>query len=119
MRSQCAIVDRSLVHFEYPFWVPDFDEYDEDLADGHIFRNMYPLRIGKGCMFNCTYCSIRVTRGKHETYDIDDRLIHEFIENENVLLVADSPTAKQVREWCVCSIFEINKAQERFNKYIG
>ena len=63
------IFNRNLIYYEKPFWVPDFKEQDTELADGHLLRDMYPLRIGKGCPNKCTYCTIRKTRGKFEKYD--------------------------------------------------
>ena len=99
-----SITDKTLVYWEKPFWVPDFNEVGSPLDIGHIFRDTYPLRIGKGCQFNCDYCTIRLTRGKHEEYDIDNRLIKEFLGNENVTLIADSPTAKQIKAWCNLAI---------------
>jgi tRNA A37 methylthiotransferase MiaB len=91
--------DRSLVHFERPFWVRDFKEEDKEHSEGHLFRSRYPLRIGKGCPNHCTYCTIRVTRGDFEQY-ATSRLESEFLTFDNVLLVADSPTEQQVKEWC-------------------
>lgn len=98
------IDDRTLVNFARPFWVKDFEESSDDLSDGNIFRNMYPLRIGKGCPFNCTYCTIRVTRGSFEAYDINEGLITEFIEHDDVVLIADSPTPTQIKGWCKLAI---------------
>ena len=94
------IYDRSLINFEKPFWIRDFEEGGGEYEQGHLFRNMYPLRIGKGCPFNCTYCTIRITRGKFEKYDVYEKLIKEFLEFDNILLTADSPTVKQVKDWC-------------------
>jgi len=92
------LFDRSLVHFEKPFWVKDFNEKDGEKEDGHLFRNMYPLRIGKGCPNRCTYCTIRITRGDFEQYT-SSKLEEEFLAFDNVLLVADSPTFQQLKEW--------------------
>lgn len=92
------LFNKSLVNFEKPFWVSDFKEDEGDTEDGHLFRNMYPLRIGKGCPNKCTYCTIRVTRGEFERYDTS-KLEEEFLAFDNVLLVADSPTTNQLKEW--------------------
>lgn len=92
------IEDRTLIDFEKPFWVKDFKEEDGDYKQGHLFRNMYPLRIGKGCPNKCTYCTIRITRGDFQAYEAD-RLEEEFLKFDDVLLVADSPTVSQVKEW--------------------
>jgi tRNA A37 methylthiotransferase MiaB len=102
------INNRSLVNFEKPFWVKDFKENDNELSDGNLFRNKYPLRIGKGCSFNCTYCTIKMTRGKHEKYDIQEKVIEEFLKFDDVLLIADSPTEQQIKDWCNLAI-EKNK----------
>ena len=94
------IKDKSLVHFEKPFWIPYFQESPgKDLVQGALFRYHYPLRIGKGCPFNCTYCTIRITRGKFRTYEINEALEKEFLENDKVVLTADSPTADQIKAW--------------------
>lgn len=94
------INDGSLVAFAKPFWIKDFEESADPLASGNIFRNKYPLRIGKGCPFTCAFCTIRITRGKFEQYDVDDRLIDEFLTHDDVLLIADSPTVQQIKDWC-------------------
>lgn len=92
--------NRTLVNFEKPFWIKDFKEQDPQTKQGHLFRNMYPLRIGKGCPFNCTYCTIRKTRGSFEKYENHKKLIEEFLKFDDTLLIADSPTQDQVKEWC-------------------
>jgi len=93
------IYSKSLVKFEHPFWVPDFKDNDDEKADGHLFRDMYPLRIGKGCTGSCAYCTIRIIRGAFEEYDIE-KLEAEFIRFPDILLIADSPTPSQIRQWC-------------------
>jgi len=90
--------DKTLVNFEKPFWVKEFKEEDNGKAQGHLFRDMYPLRIGKGCPNKCTYCTIRVTRGAFEQLEASS-LEKEFQTFDNVLLIADSPTATQIKEW--------------------
>ena len=92
------LIDKTLVNFEKPFWVKDFKENDNEFSQGNLFRNMYPLRIGKGCPFNCTYCTIRITRGDFEQYPSKE-LEEEFLAFENILLIADSPMAHQIKEW--------------------
>ena len=94
------IVDKTLVNYEKPFWVKDFKEKDKNTKEGHLFRESYPLRIGKGCKFNCTYCTIRVTRGPFEELKSYGKLKEEFLRHDAVLLIADSPTAEQIKEWC-------------------
>jgi len=90
------IDDKSLVHYADPFWVVNFKESDDELSDGHLFRNMYPLRISVGCSGNCTFCSIHVTRG--EAYELASNE-QEFLDHDDVLLVADSPSAKLLKRW--------------------
>mgnify|MGYP001809959567 CR=1 FL=1 len=107
------IKDLSLVKFEKPFWVQDFKESDSELElksklksekkNGHLFREMYPLRIGKSCPFNCSYCTIKMTRGKFEQY-LANKLEKEFVKYDNVLLVADSPMPDQIKQWCSIAI---------------
>jgi tRNA A37 methylthiotransferase MiaB len=107
IRSNYQIIkDRNLVHYEKPFWVKDFEETSRaratgaEMKDGNLFRNQYPLRIGVGCNKNCTYCTIRYTRGK--AYDLsirDPRLIMEFLNFDDVLLIADSPGVQQIKDW--------------------
>lgn len=90
--------DTSLVHYEIPFWVPDFKEEDESLKEGHLFRDYYPLKLGAGCHGNCKYCTIRHTRG--ETYEtVAKDQIEEFLNHEHVVLTSDSPSVKQIKEW--------------------
>lgn len=96
--------DKSLVNFEKPFWIKDFQEdEDDEFRQGNLFRNMYPLRIGKGCPNKCTYCTIRITRGEFEQYPAS-QLEKEFLEHEDVLLIADSPTVNQVKDWYALAV---------------
>lgn len=97
------IHDRSLVHFEAPFWIKDFQEGGDRMAQGHLFREMYPLRIGKGCPNTCTYCTIRKTRGCPEVYDSENS-VAEFLAFQDVVLVADNPLPEQVIRWAKIAI---------------
>jgi tRNA A37 methylthiotransferase MiaB len=100
------IKDRSVVTWVKPFWVRDFKEDDEPDADGHLFRNHYPLRIGVGCRGKCEYCTIRTTRG--QPYELHPH--KEFVEAEgDIVLIADFPSANQLIEWCDI-IYELGKA---------
>jgi tRNA A37 methylthiotransferase MiaB len=92
------LFDRDLVNFEKPFWINNFREKDDKKKPGHLFRDMYPLRIGKGCPNKCNYCTIRMTRGDFEQYD-SSRLENEFLSFDNILLIADSPTINQLKDW--------------------
>ena len=93
------LVDRNLVHYEKPFWVPDFKESDDNLKDGNLFRNYYPLKIGAGCHGKCKYCTIVHTRGGY--YEaVPENQIDEFLNHENVVLISDSPTPSQIKSWC-------------------
>lgn len=104
------IVDFSLVDYAKPFWVSDFEESTDNLAQGNLFRNYYPLKIGAGCTGKCKYCTIRDTRGDY--YALDAFLqVAEFLNNENVVLISDSPTVRQINDWCNLS--------EHYNKKIS
>ena len=93
------IHNRNLINYEKPYWVKDFEENEDDLAQGNLFRNYYPLKIGAGCHGNCKYCTIRHTRG--EFYEIGaNEQVDEFLKFDNVVLISDSPTVKQIRDWC-------------------
>ena len=95
------LYDKTLVHYEPPFWVKDFEETGETLSlkQGDLFRNFYPLKIGAGCHGNCKYCTIRHTRG--EGYEMSAKnQVDEFLAFDNVVLISDSPTVKQIRDWC-------------------
>lgn len=87
------IEDKTLVHFAPPFWVDDFNENSDEYTQGHLFRDMYPLRIGSGCKNNCKYCTIRETRGEVSYLPISPS---EFHRAEDILIVSDSPTPVQV-----------------------
>lgn len=92
---------KKAVHWAAPFWVEkgEFEHNTGDFDPGRLFRNCYPLKIGAGCNNKCKYCTIRDTRG--EGYEADAYLqVKEFIENPNVVLISDSPTAKQLNDWC-------------------
>lgn len=101
-----------LVHWQKPFWIKNdsWKEPDDQLADGHIFRNMYPLKIGAGCYGKCQYCTTTGTRG--ECYTTDAFLqVREFLEQDNVVLISDRTTVTQIREWALLA--------RRYNKPIS
>jgi len=91
--------ERNLVHYEKPFWVQNFEETDEELANGNLFRNFYPIKIGAGCHGKCKYCTIRHTRGE-AYHTVPREQVEEFLKYENVVLTSDSPTIMQIKEWC-------------------
>lgn len=98
-RSDYTAVPYREIFWARPFWVKDFQVEGEELDDGHMFRDMYPLRISVGCKKNCAYCSIKHTRG--QGYELNpDKQIDEFINHDDVLLIADSPSADLIRQWC-------------------
>lgn len=101
------IEDRQLVDWAPPFWV---ENYQKGSGPGNLFRDMYPLRIGAGCRGQCSYCTIRVTRG--EPYElVPDGCVMEYLwaserfpytgsaHGGGVLLVADSPNGILLRKW--------------------
>lgn len=93
------ITDRNLIDYEPPYWVPEFKESNENFKDGNLFRNFYPLKIGAGCHGKCKYCTIKHTRG--ESYAVvPDTQIEEFLNHEDVVLISDSPTINQIKDWC-------------------
>jgi len=96
--------DKTLVHYEPPFWAKDFKEDENvtigpDVKEGMLFRNFYPLKIGAGCSGNCKYCTIRHTRGEGYATEASKQ-IEEFLKFPNVVLISDSPTVKQIKDWC-------------------
>lgn len=101
---------KNMIHWEKPFWIKDWSDQDDEMADGHLFRDMYPLKIGAGCSGKCKYCTIRDTRGS--SYEVDAYLqVKEFINHENIVLISDSPTTKQLKDWAKLAI--------RYNKGIS
>lgn len=91
--------NRDLVHYEAPYWVPDFKEEDDALKDGHLFRDYYPLKLGAGCHGKCKYCTIRHTRGEVYVTEAESQR-EEFLNHEHVVLTSDSPTVRQIKDWC-------------------
>jgi len=91
-----VIDDTSLVSMTKPFWVKDFKEGEDEYKDGHLFRHMFPMRISRGCKNSCSYCTIRITRGDYckRAYNLA-----EFMDNDNILLVSDSPTVEELKFW--------------------
>ena len=88
-----------LIRYEKPFWNRKLNEQDDEFTTGNLFRNMYPLKIGAGCHGNCKCCTIRDTRG--ETYQTNILYqIDEFITHDDVVVVSDSPTIQQIKDWC-------------------
>jgi len=100
------------IDYKMPFWNRELKEGDDEFAVGNLFRHMYPLKIGAGCHGKCKYCTIRDTRG--ETYNTDAYLqVKEFLDHadEGVVVVSDSPTVQQIKDWCHIAI--------RYNKPIS
>lgn len=93
-----SLDNKKLVNYEKPFWVPDFEETQDELKDGNLFRNFYPLKIGAGCHGKCKYCTIRHTRGDNYA-TVPNEQIKEFLDHDNVVIISDSPTAYQIKEW--------------------
>lgn len=93
------INNRTLIDYEAPFWVKDYEESDDDLREGNLFRNYYPLKIGAGCHGKCKYCTIKHTRGITYT-TVAHNQIEEFLRHDNVVLISDSPTVNQIKDWC-------------------
>lgn len=89
----------NVLEYAKPFWNKNLKPDDDELTEGNLFRHMYPLKIGAGCSNKCKYCTIRDTRG--ESYETDAFLqIHEFLNHDDVVIISDSPTTKQLKEWC-------------------
>lgn len=104
------LYERDLVNYEKPYWVPEFEETKDTLAQGNLFRNFYPLKIGAGCHGKCKYCTIRHTRGENYETVAQDQ-IKEFLNFDNVVLTSDSPTVNQIKDWCHIS--------KKYNKEIS
>lgn len=93
------------IDYKEPFWNRELKENDDEFAVGNLFRHMYPLKIGAGCHGKCKYCTIRDTRG--ETYYTDAYLqVKEFLDHadEGVVVISDSPTVRQIKDWCYIAI---------------
>lgn len=93
------INDRDLIDYKAPYWVKDFKESEDTFKDGNLFRNFYPLKIGAGCHGNCKYCTIKHTRGNGYA-TVPEEQINEFLNHEDVVLISDSPTVSQIKDWC-------------------
>lgn len=103
---------KDFIDYKKPFWNTNLQEDDDELATGNLFRHMYPLKIGAGCHGKCKYCTIRDTRGV--TYETDAYLqVNEFLNHadEGIVLISDSPTVKQIHDWCHLAL--------RYNKPIS
>lgn len=107
---------KELVNWKQPFWTDKEGMDSIGKRSGDLFRNYYPLKIGAGCHGKCKYCTIRDTRG--ESFETDAYLqVKEFLdasENpyyEGVVLVSDSPSVKQIKDWCFIA--------ERYNKPVS
>ena len=94
------ILRSDLLTYSPPFWVENFDESRRG-SDGTLFRDSNPIRIGSGCQNNCTYCTIRTTRG--EFRELIPKFA-EFLSYKDNVLIADSPTIQQLFEWSEIAI---------------
>ena len=94
------IYDRFMIDYRKPFWNKTLMNNADEFETGNLFRNYYhPIKIGAGCHGKCKYCTIRDTRG--DSYETDAYLqVQEFLNHNNVVLISDSPTVKQVQDWC-------------------
>lgn len=100
---------KKLTVYSKPFWVDEMDEENE-YAQGNLFRKSYWLKVGAGCHGKCKYCTIRDTRGEGFEANPSEQ-VDEFLQHDNVVIVSDSPTVMQVKEWCYISL--------KFNKEIS
>ena len=93
------ITDKNLIDYRKPFWNESLADDADEFETGNLFRHSYPLKIGAGCHGKCKYCTIRDTRG--ESYETDAYLqVGEFLANDDVVLISDSPSMKQIQDWC-------------------
>ena len=87
-----------LVDYRKPFWNRTLANDADEFETGNLFRHSYPLKIGAGCHGKCKYCTIRDTRGNF--YETDAYLqVKEFLDHDDVVLISDSPTIEQIRDW--------------------
>ena len=87
-----------LVDYRKPFWNRTLANDADEFETGNLFRHSYPLKIGAGCHGKCKYCTIRDTRGN--SYEADAYLqVKEFLDHDDVVLISDSPTVAQIRDW--------------------
>lgn len=100
VREPCVnIKDTTCIIFSKPFWIKGEIDKNNELSQGNLFRNMYPLKIGAGCNRSCKYCTIKDTRGDYyakEAYLQEE----EFIKHDDVVLISDSPLESQIKDWC-------------------
>ena len=105
-----SVGNKELIDYRKPFWNKNLVDDADELETGNLFRHSYPLKIGAGCHGKCKYCTIRDTRG--ESYETDAYLqVAEFLANDDIVLISDSPTVKQIKDWCHIA--------ERYNKPIS
>lgn len=96
------IVDTSPIDYRKPFWNRSLADDADEFETGNLFRHYYPLKIGAGCHGKCKYCTIRDTRGV--SYETDAYLqVNEFLAHDDVVLISDSPTERQIWDWCELS----------------
>lgn len=87
-----------LIDYRKPFWNRSLADDADEFETGNLFRHSYPLKIGAGCHGKCKYCTIRDTRGN--SYEADAYLqVKEFLDHDDVVLISDSPTIEQIRDW--------------------
>ena len=96
--------------WQKPFWISGFKNMpSKKYSDGHTFRYSYPFRVSKGCSFNCSYCTIKHTRGERAACDqgllIRDPYLRNKSMKDNVVLVADSPSKEEVN-WFIDSMLD-------------
>lgn len=99
MREDKQVIhSRWVIDWKVPFWTKDA---------GTRFRDSYPVRVGGGCAKKCSYCTIKITRG--DAYDLLDeagikKMDHEIKLYENPVIIADSPTVRQIALACRSAI---------------
>lgn len=93
------------IDYRKPFWNKELKDDADEFAAGNLFRHMYPLKIGAGCHGKCKSCTICDARGG--AYCSDAYLqVQEFLNHadEGVVVVSDSPTVQQIKDWCHIAI---------------
>lgn len=87
-------ISENIISINDPFWINPADYNPQGvMTPGRIFRGVNAVRLSRGCDGHCSYCTIIHTRGDRKEFPLSYDV---FAENDELLLIADSPSIRSL-----------------------